>query len=314
MQLGYVDDDALAGWLARGRGAGLPVGVRGIRVPAPRGHGGRGAGGGHARSVPCPRSSATGPAGRSRATSTRSTEALVSVLGDADRRAALVDKGRCRAARFTWEECGAGLAELYSDAAGAAARSRAWTTSERDAPGCFSSPSSCGARCRAGSGPTCGACWVAWPHWTDSHVDAALGDALRESRAQPSRSGRRRARTRSRPSAIPSSRRGCPVRCSRGCGTGPSCMPRGASTSCIRCRWRCRRVPTSRPGRRCVEVVAIHDVAWRHRPEDYPSRGRRWHEAALGRALRRADAFRGALRRRGRRSRPGRRAAEGASR
>ncbi len=40
-----------------------------------------------------------------------------------------------------------------------------------------------------------------------------------------------------------------------------------------------------------VQVVAIHDVAWRHRPEDYPSRGRRWHEAALGRALRRASHF-----------------------
>ncbi len=50
-------------------------------------------------------------------------------------------------------------------------------------------------------------------------------------------------------------------------------------------------VPASRPGRRCVEVVAIHDVAWRHRPEDYPSRGRRWHEAALGRALRHANHF-----------------------
>jgi glycosyltransferase involved in cell wall biosynthesis len=49
-----------------------------------------------------------------------------------------------------------------------------------------------------------------------------------------------------------------------------------------------RRSPS---GRRCREVVAIHDVAWRHRPEDYPSRGRRWHEAALGRALRQASHF-----------------------
>jgi glycosyltransferase involved in cell wall biosynthesis len=45
--------------------------------------------------------------------------ALGSVLDDADERAALVDKGRCRAARFTWEACGAGLAALYADAAGA---------------------------------------------------------------------------------------------------------------------------------------------------------------------------------------------------
>jgi glycosyltransferase involved in cell wall biosynthesis len=49
--------------------------------------------------------------------------------------------------------------------------------------------------------------------------------------------------------------------------------------------------PRSRSGARTVEVVAIHDVAWRHRPEDYPSRGRRWHEAALGRALQQATHF-----------------------
>jgi glycosyltransferase involved in cell wall biosynthesis len=45
--------------------------------------------------------------------------ALVSVLGDDSARAALVEKGRCRAAQFTWEACGAGLARLYADAAGA---------------------------------------------------------------------------------------------------------------------------------------------------------------------------------------------------
>jgi glycosyltransferase involved in cell wall biosynthesis len=50
-------------------------------------------------------------------------------------------------------------------------------------------------------------------------------------------------------------------------------------------------VPRWRAGPPCVEVVAIHDVAWRHRPEDYPPRGRRWHEAALGRALHRASHF-----------------------
>jgi glycosyltransferase involved in cell wall biosynthesis len=31
--------------------------------------------------------------------------------------------------------------------------------------------------------------------------------------------------------------------------------------------------------------VMVHDLAWRHFPEAYPDRGRRWHEAALGRAL-----------------------------
>jgi glycosyltransferase involved in cell wall biosynthesis len=34
--------------------------------------------------------------------------------------------------------------------------------------------------------------------------------------------------------------------------------------------------------------VMVHDLAWRHFPEAYPERGRRWHEAALGRALERA--------------------------
>jgi glycosyltransferase involved in cell wall biosynthesis len=32
-------------------------------------------------------------------------------------------------------------------------------------------------------------------------------------------------------------------------------------------------------------TVMVHDVAWREVPEAYPRRGRRWHEAALQRAL-----------------------------
>jgi glycosyltransferase involved in cell wall biosynthesis len=35
-------------------------------------------------------------------------------------------------------------------------------------------------------------------------------------------------------------------------------------------------------------VVTVHDLAWRELPGAYPRRGRRWHEAALARALRRA--------------------------
>ena len=31
--------------------------------------------------------------------------------------------------------------------------------------------------------------------------------------------------------------------------------------------------------------VMVHDLAWRHFPDAYPDRGRRWHEAALGRAM-----------------------------
>ncbi len=47
----------------------------------------------------------------------------------------------------------------------------------------------------------------------------------------------------------------------------------------------------SRPGqRRPALVVTIHDLAWRHGVSTTP-RGRRWHEASLGRALEHADAL-----------------------
>jgi glycosyltransferase involved in cell wall biosynthesis len=35
-------------------------------------------------------------------------------------------------------------------------------------------------------------------------------------------------------------------------------------------------------------TVMVHDLAWRHEPDTYPGRGREWHEAALGRARKRA--------------------------
>jgi len=38
-------------------------------------------------------------------------------------------------------------------------------------------------------------------------------------------------------------------------------------------------------------VVTVHDLLWRRVPDAYPPRGRRWHEAALIRALERADHF-----------------------
>ena len=38
-------------------------------------------------------------------------------------------------------------------------------------------------------------------------------------------------------------------------------------------------------------VVTVHDLLWRRIPDAYPARGRRWHEAALRRALRRAAHF-----------------------
>ncbi len=48
-------------------------------------------------------------------------------------------------------------------------------------------------------------------------------------------------------------------------------------------------VPPARPG--VPLVVAVHDLAWRRVPGATTARGRRWHEAALGRALRRGTAF-----------------------
>lgn len=52
--------------------------------------------------------------------------------------------------------------------------------------------------------------------------------------------------------------------------------------------------PPVRPGHRDggpVLVETVHDLAWRTHPEATTPRGRRWHEAALRRALERADAF-----------------------
>ncbi|HTZ09840.1 MAG TPA: glycosyltransferase family 1 protein [Acidimicrobiales bacterium] len=45
------------------------------------------------------------------------------------------------------------------------------------------------------------------------------------------------------------------------------------------------------PARGRPLVVMVHDLAWRHVPEAFPPRGRRWHEAALRRARRRASHF-----------------------
>lgn len=45
------------------------------------------------------------------------------------------------------------------------------------------------------------------------------------------------------------------------------------------------------PSRHAALAVTVHDLAWRHVPEAYPGRGRRWHERALARAVDRADVF-----------------------
>lgn len=39
------------------------------------------------------------------------------------------------------------------------------------------------------------------------------------------------------------------------------------------------------PSRHSPLAVTVHDLAWRRLPDAFPPRGRRWHEAALGRAL-----------------------------
>jgi glycosyltransferase involved in cell wall biosynthesis len=49
--------------------------------------------------------------------------------------------------------------------------------------------------------------------------------------------------------------------------------------------------PARARGDRAALVVTVHDLAWRAYPEATTRRGRRWHEAALRRALARADAF-----------------------
>jgi glycosyltransferase involved in cell wall biosynthesis len=44
--------------------------------------------------------------------------ALASLMGDAERRQALIERGRARSVLFTWNACGRGLADLYRAAAG----------------------------------------------------------------------------------------------------------------------------------------------------------------------------------------------------
>ncbi len=116
VQLGYVADDALEHWLSGARVLAFPSVYEGFGFPPLEAM---------AAGVPVVASAAgavpeiVGDAAV--LVAPRDVDALagalVSVLGDADAGAALVDKGRCRAARFTWEACGTGLAQLYSDAA-----------------------------------------------------------------------------------------------------------------------------------------------------------------------------------------------------
>jgi glycosyltransferase involved in cell wall biosynthesis len=45
------------------------------------------------------------------------------------------------------------------------------------------------------------------------------------------------------------------------------------------------------PTRHAALAVTVHDLAWRRTSEAYPRRGLRWHETALRRVVRRADAI-----------------------
>jgi glycosyltransferase involved in cell wall biosynthesis len=118
LQLGYVDDKALEGWLGGAAVLAFPSVYEGFGFPpleamaagVPVVASAAGAvpeivGDGAALVVPGDVDALAG--------------ALDSVLDDSAVRAALVERGRCRAAQFTWGACGAGLAELYDDAAGA---------------------------------------------------------------------------------------------------------------------------------------------------------------------------------------------------
>jgi glycosyltransferase involved in cell wall biosynthesis len=118
VQLGYVSDDELARWLARAELLAFPSVYEGFGFPPVEAM---------AAGVPVVASAAgavpeiVGDAAM--LVPPRDVDALagalMTVLGDAELRARLVDDGRCRAARFTWDACGSGLTALYADAAGA---------------------------------------------------------------------------------------------------------------------------------------------------------------------------------------------------
>jgi glycosyltransferase involved in cell wall biosynthesis len=52
-----------------------------------------------------------------------------------------------------------------------------------------------------------------------------------------------------------------------------------------------RRRSPAQQGAPAASVATVHDLAWRRFPEATTRRGRAWHEASLGRALRHADAL-----------------------
>jgi glycosyltransferase involved in cell wall biosynthesis len=180
--------------------------------------------------------------------------ALARVLDTAGHAADLAGRGRRHAAGFSWEACAGAMETLYRDAQ---LRRRVPGGIGRHAEGLLRGLGSLG--------------------------EAAPPVAVHASRYRG-------------PGADPLTRFGFPVRASALPGVllvaawdrglhpvpGPARLVHTVSLAAPPRR----RQPGAAP-----VVVTVHDLAWRWHPETGTPRGRRWHEAALGRAMAGADAL-----------------------
>ena len=286
VQLGYVSDADLARWLAGAAVLAFPSVYEGFGFPPLEAM---------AQGVPVVATAAGAvpevvgdaatlvPPGDPEALA----GALVAVLGDDGARAALIQRGRRRAAQFTWEACGAGLAGLYADSV------------EREVR-----PAMVGVR---GDGAEPGAEHVLLvveqlrrpvPGGIGTYIGGVLGalgtlgadgEAVPALTLHASRAPRA-ASTRLRPSDCPCAAPACPVACSPGRGTSPSSTRRAASPWCTPFRWPAR--PCGVPGTprrvgghrarprlapRAPRLPAPRSAVARGRPRPRPAaRGRRF--------------------------------------